>query len=103
MTHQVFNQPPPLIGFDVAADAALTAALDREGAGWAADDLHKLGLRAGDEETARAVKANVATTVAKGRMGRPEEAAAVVAFLASEQSSYVVGANLYVDGGTNQI
>ncbi|AZM49337.1 short-chain dehydrogenase [Streptomyces sp. WAC 06738] len=57
----------------------------------------------GDEETARAVKENVAATVAKGRMGRPEEAAAVVAFLASEQSSYVVGANLYVDGGTNQI
>lgn len=57
----------------------------------------------GDEDTARAVKANVAATVAKGRMGRPEEAAAVVAFLASEQSSYVVGANIYVDGGTNQI
>lgn len=57
----------------------------------------------GDEETARAVKENVAATVAKGRMGQPEEAAAVMAFLASEQSSYVVGANLYVDGGTNQI
>ncbi|MEV8406812.1 SDR family oxidoreductase [Streptomyces niveus] len=57
----------------------------------------------GDEETARAVKENVATTVAKGRIGQPEEAAAVVAFLASEQSSYIVGANIYVDGGANQI
>src|SRR5690606_33323285 len=57
----------------------------------------------GDEETARAIMENVAATVAKGRMGRPEEAAAVIAFLASEQSSYVVGANLYVDGGANQI
>ncbi|MFL1378820.1 SDR family NAD(P)-dependent oxidoreductase [Nocardiopsis protaetiae] len=57
----------------------------------------------GDEETLRAVKENIAATVPKGRMGRPEEAAAVVAFLASDQSSYVVGANLYVDGGTNQI
>jgi len=57
----------------------------------------------GDEETARAMKEHVAATVAKGRMGQPEEAAAVVAFLASEQSSYVVGSNLYVDGGANQI
>ncbi|MEV7085646.1 SDR family oxidoreductase [Streptomyces sp. NPDC093085] len=56
----------------------------------------------GDEATARAVKEQVAATVPKGRMGRPEEAAAVVAFLASEQSSYVVGSNVYVDGGENQ-
>ena len=57
----------------------------------------------GDEETARTIKEQVAATVPKGRMGQPEEAAAVVAFLASEQSSYVVGSNLYVDGGTNQV
>jgi NAD(P)-dependent dehydrogenase (short-subunit alcohol dehydrogenase family) len=57
----------------------------------------------GDEETLRAVEENVAATVPKGRFGRPEEAAAVVAFLASEESSYVVGVNLYVDGGTNQV
>ncbi|MGW3567495.1 SDR family NAD(P)-dependent oxidoreductase [Streptomyces sp. NPDC000941] len=56
----------------------------------------------GDEETARAIKEQVAATVPKGRMGQPEEAAAVVAFLASGQSSYVVGANVYVDGGENQ-
>lgn len=57
----------------------------------------------GGEEGARAVRENVAATVAKGRMGRSEEIAAAVAFLASEQSSYVVGANFYVDGGANQI
>ncbi|MFD6138330.1 SDR family NAD(P)-dependent oxidoreductase [Promicromonospora sp. NPDC060271] len=57
----------------------------------------------GDEETAQAIKEQVAATVPKGRMGQPEEAAAVVAFLASEESSYVVGNNLYVDGGTNQV
>ncbi|KUN57759.1 short-chain dehydrogenase [Streptomyces canus] len=55
-----------------------------------------------DEETARAIKEQVAATVPKGRMGQPGEAAAVVAFLASDQSSYVVGANVYVDGGENQ-
>lgn len=57
----------------------------------------------GDEETARAMKDRVAATVPKGRMGHPDEAAAVVAFLASEQSSYVVGSNVFVDGGTNQV
>ena len=57
----------------------------------------------GDEETARAILDNVAATVPKGRMGRPDEAAAAIAFLASEQSSYIVGTNLYVDGGANQI
>ncbi|MDO0926162.1 SDR family oxidoreductase [Streptomyces sp. TG1A-8] len=57
----------------------------------------------GGEETLSAVKENVAATVAKGRIGRPEEVAAAVAFLASGQSSYIVGANIYVDGGQNQI
>ena len=37
-THEVFNQPPALTGYDVAADPALLAALRREGAGWAAED-----------------------------------------------------------------
>jgi putative acyl-CoA dehydrogenase len=46
-THQVLNQVPPLAGHDVAADPALLAALEREGAGWAAPQLHGLGVLAG--------------------------------------------------------
>jgi NAD(P)-dependent dehydrogenase (short-subunit alcohol dehydrogenase family) len=34
------------------------------------------------------------------RAGRPEEAARAILFLASEDSSFVIGENLFVDGGT---
>ncbi|MGK5681406.1 acyl-CoA dehydrogenase family protein [Actinoplanes sp. URMC 104] len=53
MTHEVFNQPPPLVDVDVAADAALLGALEREGAGWAVGDLHRLGKLAGTAEPQR--------------------------------------------------
>ena len=38
--------------------------------------------------------------VATGRFGQPEEVAAAVVFLASEQASWITGAALAVDGGT---
>jgi NAD(P)-dependent dehydrogenase (short-subunit alcohol dehydrogenase family) len=36
-------------------------------------------------------------------VGRPEEIAAAVVFLASNESSFVAGAELVVDGGMSQI
>ncbi|WP_369068450.1 SDR family NAD(P)-dependent oxidoreductase [Kineococcus terrestris] len=50
-----------------------------------------------------AVRAEFAAKVPLGRMGTAEEVAAAVLFLASEQSTFVLGANLYVDGGENQV
>ena len=46
-THEVFNQPPPLTGYDVADDPAMLSALRREGAGWAEDGIRELGRLAG--------------------------------------------------------
>lgn len=46
-THDVTNQPPPLAPYDAAQDTALLEGLRREGAGWAEEDVRRLGLRAG--------------------------------------------------------
>ncbi|WP_406079477.1 isovaleryl-CoA dehydrogenase [Micromonospora sp. NBC_00858] len=49
-THEVFNQVPPLAGYDAADDPALLDGLEREGAGWAAAELHELGRLGGAEQ-----------------------------------------------------
>jgi NAD(P)-dependent dehydrogenase (short-subunit alcohol dehydrogenase family) len=49
------------------------------------------------------VKDGFASIVPMGRMGRPEEIATAALFLASDDSSFVTGIELFVDGGTAQI
>jgi len=53
-------------------------------------------------EAAAAFKVELAKGVPIGRLGRPEEVAAAVAFLASAESSFIYGANLDIDGGEHQ-
>ena len=45
----------------------------------------------------------LASTVVMGRLGRPEEIAKAVTFLASGDASFITGAELFVDGGAAQV
>lgn len=62
--------------------------------------LEKAGLTA---EQAEQAAAQFASQVPLGRRGKPEEIAAVVVFLASDESSYITGVDLAVDGGMAQV
>jgi len=55
------------------------------------------------EEQMEEFKKNVVTTVPMGPMGDPDEIAKAALFLASDDSSYVTGIELFVDGGMAQI
>ena len=49
------------------------------------------------------VLARMVSTIPLGRMGQPDEVARAVLFLASSDSSFVTGIELFVDGGRAQI
>ena len=55
------------------------------------------------EEKVKQLKKNLITSVPMGRIGSPDEIAKVVSFLASDESSFVTGIELFVDGGMAQI
>ena len=60
------------------------------------------GLNQSKEEIEQ-LKKSLITSVPMGRMGSPDEVAKVVSFLASDESSFVTGIELFVDGGMAQI
>ena len=61
------------------------------------------GLVGGQAEEVAGLKGMLASQVPLGRMGHVDEVAATALFLASDQSSFVTGSELLVDGGANQV
>jgi NAD(P)-dependent dehydrogenase (short-subunit alcohol dehydrogenase family) len=45
----------------------------------------------------------ISNSIPLGRLGTPDEVAKAVAFLASGDSSYITGTELFVDGGFAQV
>ena len=45
------------------------------------------------------IKTNLAAAIPLGRMGTPDEVAKAVLFLGSDDSSFITGIELFVDGG----
>ena len=55
------------------------------------------------EEEIEQIKASLVASVPMGRVGSPDEVAKAVSFLASDDSGFITGIELTVDGGTAQI
>jgi NAD(P)-dependent dehydrogenase (short-subunit alcohol dehydrogenase family) len=54
-------------------------------------------------ETGQQRKKMISSAVPLGRFGTPDEIAKAVVFLASDDSSYITGTELFVDGGLGQV
>jgi len=88
-----------------SSKAALLALTRRAAASLAADGVTVNAVAPGtiDGDTVRGLAGDhieeIAAAVPVGRLGRPEEIAAVVAWLLGDDASYVTGATLLADGG----
>lgn len=55
------------------------------------------------DEDLRSLKTEIAKSIPVGHMGRAEDIAYAALYLASDESSYIVGTELIVDGGASQL
>jgi glucose 1-dehydrogenase len=99
--------PPGFLGAYPASKAALLAIVSQLAYEWGKDGIRCNCVSPGPIVTSmnaamfegREKVDERASRLALGRNGDPAEVAAVIAFLASSQASYVTGANYVVDGG----
>lgn len=61
------------------------------------------GLQELEAATSDQLTATLATSIPLRRMGKPAEIAKAVSFLGSDESSYVTGTELFIDGGFAQV
>jgi NAD(P)-dependent dehydrogenase (short-subunit alcohol dehydrogenase family) len=66
-------------------------------------DTPMIDAAAASVEAADALRAQFVAAIPLNRMGHPEEIAAAALFLASDEASFVAGAELSVDGGMAQV
>jgi NAD(P)-dependent dehydrogenase (short-subunit alcohol dehydrogenase family) len=66
-------------------------------------DTPIMDIQATSKEARDELRAMFATLIPLGRLGRAEEIAAAALFLASDQSSFIAGVDLSVDGGMAQV
>lgn len=96
----------PGSAFYATSKAALTGFIRTAALEFAADNVTVNGVEPGFIDTpglaefvAQYGKDAISGFIPAGRLGRPEEVAAVVRFLASDDASYVTGETIVVDGG----
>ena len=117
ITSAMVKAPHSLMGLSTAARSALTAVCKGLSREVAADNVTINNLLPERIDTDRqrfmaelrsamggitieAAYAEMAASIAAGRLGTPEEFGAACAFLCSAQSGYVSGQNLQIDGGS---
>ena len=89
-----------------AAKRAITTLSKNAALHWAAEGVRVNSIHPGfidtpllDQAKGTPFEELMVSTTPMGRLGRPEEVAAAIAYLAGDDASFVTGTELYVDGG----